>query len=65
MGYFTFQIHVSDSVSKRWCHSQSLVRMGPHCVWLILTGGVKKFGVHVTDHNATMLVEIGKYLLNK
>lgn len=58
--YFTFQIDICNSATKRWGHSQSFVRMGPHCVWLVITGGRNESDVDITDYNVGTLIELGK-----
>ena len=56
------QINLPDSVTERCVHSLSTFIMGPHCVWLIVVGGVADYedGTPVKDPNITMLIELGK-----
>ena len=43
-------------------HSLSTFIMGPHCVWLVVIGGIVNVGdiTPVNDPNITTLVELGK-----
>ena len=55
------QINLPDSVTERCFHSLSTYMMGPYCVWLVIIGGLLNLdGTLVTDHNLTMLIELGK-----
>ena len=41
---YCLQIPLPESVTGRHYHSLTAVTMSPHCVWLIIVGGIEVFG---------------------
>ena len=70
--FFILQINLPHSVSKRSNHSLSVFTVGSNCVWIVVTGGIVGprqltiDGVQqyqytaVSQHNNTMIIELGK-----
>ena len=70
--FFILQINLPHSVSKRYSQSLSVFTVGSNCVWIVVTGGfvesrkltidgVQKYQVTlVSQHNNTMIIELGK-----
>ena len=70
--FFILQINLPHSVSERCHHSFSVFAVGSNCVWIVVTGGmtesriltiddVQKYqGTLVSQHNITMIIELGK-----
>ena len=59
---FYQKLDVPHSVSKRWCHSLSVIIMSPHCVWMITVGGADDTKGYVKSPNIFMLTELGRYI---
>ena len=67
------QIDLPDTVSVRYNHSLSSLMIGPHCVWLVVVGGVVKakkrtvdgvnkwLGTSVSSPNISILIELSEY----
>ena len=70
--HFILQINLPHSVSERYSHSLSVFTVGSNCVWIVVTGGaveahiltidgVRRYqGTFVSQHNITMIIELGK-----
>ena len=70
--FFILQINLPHSVSERYGHSLSVFTVGSNCVWIVVTGGavesciltidgVQQYqGTLVSQHNITMITELGK-----
>ena len=70
--FFILQINLPHSVSERYFHSLSVFTVGSNCVWIVVTGGfieahkltidgvLKYQNILVSQHNNTMIIELGK-----
>ena len=70
--FFILQINLPHSVSERFHHSLSVFTVGSNCVWIVVTGGAVKYrkltidgiqkyrSTFVSQHNNTMIIELGK-----
>ena len=70
--YFILQINLPRSVSERFAHSLSVFTVGSKCVWIVATGGgvgarqltidgIQQYrSAFVSQHNNTMIIELGK-----
>ena len=61
--YSSLQIDVPESVTKRCYHSLSTFYISKHCIWIVVTGGMRDC-VPVTDPDITMIVELGMIIYN-
>ena len=60
--YSSLQIDLPESVTKRRYHSLSTFYISKHCIWIVVTGGVRDDGL-VTDPYITMIVELGMIII--
>ena len=70
--FFILQINLPHSVSERYDHSLSVFTVGSNCVWIVVTGGAVLgnplivdglnwyYDTPVSQHNNTMIIELGK-----
>ena len=63
--YSSLQIHIPDSVTKRFYHSMSTYYISKERFWIVVTGGCNKYNQSddtaqaVTKSNVTMIIELG------
>ena len=70
--FFILQINLPHFVSERYSHSLSVFTVGSNCIWIVVTGGAVEYrkltkdgvqqyqGKLVSQHNNTMIIELGK-----
>ena len=68
--YSSLQIDVPESVTNRYCHSLSTFYISKHCIWIVVTGGLRDDDDDdddddrlVTDPYITMIVELGMIII--
>ena len=54
------QIHLPDSVTKRYAHSMTTFEISNECVWVVVIGGsIKIFDVPITGSDIMVIIELG------
>ena len=52
------QLPLPESFTGRWCHSVSTFQLGPHCVWLVVFGGLRTLSDR--ELACTAIAELGQ-----
>ena len=63
--YSSLQIHLPDSVTKRFYHSMSTCYISKERFWIVVTGGDSEYNRtistlrSITESNITIIIELG------
>ena len=67
--YSSLQIHLPDSVTKRFYHSMSTCYISKERFWIVVTGGDSEYNRSsstlrpITESNNTKIIELGMIII--